>query len=398
MDTIQLTTTYSLSDQPYDELRLETENIIFNEVHASANVHDDMIRPYDPTCACETQSKVSLSHYEPLDVLTLVDRSQTINHYEDLNNDVWNDIFPLPVKKIQKSLSPNQLDVSKEVDCRSPLYRYEELNNDVWNDIFPCNYKSTPKIQLQPSFHISQVKDTAKTNYLLSSECSETRQTLLDNDQSQNEDNCISSSLLSVRGTVPVGVMGSPPLHLNLVDKVKSLERAHYTALVVTNSYKNSSGDSETHLSYQLPDNECETKEFCYSRPSSRSLKIMMTSAVGVDYDYITEDDKSPTAVGVQCSGHSQTGRPLPGVPFDIYEALDLSKRNENNIQSLLTHRTCVFIGKCVSILTVVVVFVIIAVVTTRAVLINPNDKTPSKFFVDIFVSLFFNADTLRWE
>jgi len=82
----------------------------------------------------QNQFQESLLFYEPLNKSTLEDRSQEVKPYQELHNDVCKEEFPLKVKEIQESQSPNHyLDCTSNVDSRKqPDTNLHDINlNDL---------------------------------------------------------------------------------------------------------------------------------------------------------------------------------------------------------------------------------------------------------------------------
>jgi len=122
--------------------------------------------------------------------LSIFLRSVEIKLYEELNNDIWKEIFPVKVIKIKESPSTDQfLDTTTQVVRSQQSNPYVTLNNDIWNEIFPCNFKEIASIQQQqqPIIDISHQQAATKAHYPISSGCNETCQIIFNDDQADDK-------------------------------------------------------------------------------------------------------------------------------------------------------------------------------------------------------------------
>jgi len=142
MDVSQQTTVPHLSDQ--SDIRLD--NNICHEAFSNVDCEtsDVRIQPTLESVCSQRSTPESQSTYESLDILTQVARSDHLDPYE-------------------------------------------ELNTDVWGQIFPINVQQGVTIHLQPACDSSYQQDTPQTQ---DSEHNETRQILFDNDQDEGGNKC----------------------------------------------------------------------------------------------------------------------------------------------------------------------------------------------------------------
>jgi len=109
------------------------------------------------------------------------------------------------------------------------------------------------------------------------------------------------------------------------------------------------------------------------------------TSAVEKEQDRVDEYDyiQSPEVTeGKQYGGHSTAGgRPLPVVPFNIYEPLNMTTRSTDD-GNIMSHRVRSFIPKIVVVLIAITAIVLTTVVVTVIVLKMANDNKLGKLIV----------------
>jgi len=142
--------------------------------------------------------------------------------------------------QIQESLSPyDALNITTQVVRSQQIKPYEKINNDVWNEIFPVNGKQlkTRPIPLQQISNSSHQKDSTQMNDPLNnSACNKTSQiSIIDNDPTEEGNTCFSRSSLNDLGIVPDGILDHPllPVHPDLINKEQSEELRDSTSLVV---------------------------------------------------------------------------------------------------------------------------------------------------------------------
>jgi len=212
----------------------------------------------------------------------------------------------------------------------------EELSNDSWEETFPNNDQQTAAIQLQPISDISHRQVRAQIHDPCSSEWTNISQTILDNDQSYNNTECISISSSDVNTVTPNNVAHPPVLNVYL-DHLDETASAH--------------GDE-----YDIID----------------------------EYDYIPVSHQPRNTEEKECGLHNQTNRPLPVIPLSLYEPLN-TNADISNGRRIASRRICILITKIFLILTALVaVFVTGGVIT---MLLAKVVDHKGKLFVHCFVS-----------
>jgi len=291
------------------------------------------------------------------------------------------------------------LDVIQHVVRFQKLDLYENLNKENTNEkreTLPLHTEQIAVSQSQPVSYTFPEKSSTQNQDPLGTECNETTQTItLDNNETEKDVKSISSS--SINGTTtepdagadppslhdPLTLLDPSPLHiyLDLVNEEPSHEPTDNSAGGFQNSYQVISKD----VGAISKDNNYEKEQLLQPPPVSTNLKEII-SPVEEDYDYINEYDKIPIGghgsfmdEGMQCGVHGQTGRPLPVIPIDTYERLNLSTFNS----STRVPRISILNAKIILILTLII-FGVAAVVTTTVVLTNPNYGTVGKRLVHI--------------
>jgi len=301
-------------------------------------------------------------------------------------------------RPIQESLSPYEhLNITTQVLESRQRNTYEELNNDVWAEIFPLNGKQiTPIIQLQPLSDSCPTTVTTQMHDLLSSECIGKSQIILDNypaATAEHEVKCIPCPSSDIPRTTVTsdGVEGMPPpltpVYLSFVDEASLYEQPYTDAMSPVPTHLNT--DYSNGAVEVLSNPNSETKEHCHSNPFSRhtNLKELMTSAaaVGNEYDMINDNDVIPLShvqlMGSegQCAIYSRASRPLPAVsPLAIYELLNTNITN-NNESNVTSRRVYIVMAKIVLLMIALAAVVITTVVITMIVLNAANDLNVGK-------------------
>jgi len=406
-----------------------------NSKEASSNVdyetNDVTIQP-TPTIVDPNEMRESISTYEPLDNTTQVVRSQSLNSYEELNHDVWSEIFPIRGKQIiatskhqpnsdvlhpkgttqihdplssqlfeqenglqrqtddnntewessndhyktsgvlvqptsiptnhrqiQGLLSPYEaLNITTQMIRFQNLKPYEQLNNDVWDEIFPVNGKQLKAIHLQQISDTSHENDKTQMNDPLNnSVCNETSQIILGNDPTVEEIKYISRFSLNGSRFVPGVIVDHPllPVHPDLVNEEQSEELSDSTSPVVAA------------LQSQIRTN----------------LNEMMTSAaVGKYRDCTNEYESIPACLEPPMGQkerritHSSTSRPLPVIPLTVCDPFNVNSRR-TNANVLFSRQTYTSIVRMILVLTALVTIVVITLITVF--LTTANDTNIGK-------------------
>jgi len=195
---------------------------------------------------------------------------------------------------------------------------------------FPMCLKQTAAILDQPISDSSYEQIRTQTPNPCRSECNQTSQIVLDDDQSKKTTHCISSSALHDKNVRPTGVANPPVLrvYLELLDETTDSQINEYE---IINEYE------------QIP--------------------------VGTETQTTDEEQRS-------ASGPSD--RPLPLTPLFIYEPLNTNAGNPND-SDVVSRQKCIEFAKIVLKLTVIVALVATSVAITVFVL-NKRDDLPGKF------------------
>jgi len=387
-------TVLSLSDKSDNGYHRQTEYDI--NVEASSNVdfgtHDVTMQP-TPTSAYRNQIQESLSLlYETLDNTTQVVKPHE-QLYQELNNDVWCEIFPLKDKQIVPSthLQP----ISDIPNQRVKSQPYEELNNDVWNEIFPTRDTNCETIQLQPISDNSHELVRTKTHDPHNrSELNKTNQIVIDQTPTEDDLKCsISPSLLYDGSNTPGGVTNPPLLYAypHLIDEIPSYEHNDSISHLPRSSFEVLSSD----LAVLSSDNSAHPN--ASSTSNKTDLNELITSARGKEHDSGNEYESIPAGheplmdeTGPR-SVHRPTGRPLPVIPQSNYDDVN-ENESKLNFSNTVSCRTCISIAKIVFVLTVLVVVVSSVVVVITMLVLAARNNIEGKLLVFLFNISFANC------
>jgi len=375
MDTSQITTALPLSDG------LEMKTNDNNNFEASSNLDngtDDV--------GIQTQELISTN--KPLDMITKVMKSHKFDPYENLDKDVRRERLPLHaeqmpttphllVSNISQEKGTTQTHESLGMECnetsRTIILDEDHTENDVKRLAGSSLNGTSTELDAEvdpPSLHEHPpLYDLPPLPLYLA---------LIDDEPPYEPSDGLSNPPpLSIYLAVldeqpphePSDVVSDPtliPLYLALIDEEPCHKITDSTAGVVTNSYEEISKDLEG----RAKDNYYE-KELLWDFPFVVSANLDKRNSVGEDYDTINEYDYI-RGIGEQCGVHGPRSRPLPVVPFDIYEPLNLSNINDSS-RPIMSRKRRILIGKISLVLTVLVLFVVTAVVPIVVVLNNAN-------------------------
>jgi len=215
-----------------------------------------------------------------------------------------------------------------DISPYKPLYNcipqvdrpYEELNDDFRKQTFPVSVKQTAAIQVRPISHIFFEQIRTQTPNPCSSECSKTNQVILDDDQSKDKTQCITSSSSNVNSVRLDGVTNPPdlPVYLDLLDETASEN--------------------------------------------------------GNEYDIINEEQR--------CT-NSPTNRPLPVLPQSVLEPFNTNAGKSNsNDSKIVSRRICFCITKNILVLTALLVVFVTGGFIAIKMLPTKVDEHKGKIFV----------------
>jgi len=372
--------------------RLQIDNTVSGVSSNTDYETMDLNNPSTSTRVCQRQIQISIgpSPYEQLDINTQeVIRSEQVNPYEELSNDVWIELFPLNINVMHRP-TEEVLSSYEAIDNTTPVgtpeelvTTYEELQNDVWTEIFPLNLNA---MNSQEAFSSYEALDS--TTQVVVSEELVTPYEQLTNDvwgeifplnvthTQEALSNLSSYETLDITtdNITPQQVGHYEELNTDIWREIFPFEPEQIAVIqlqpisaIFNSRITTQNEDPLTNESCrELFNNEqTEVKQTCMHN-SSLSLITPEASPVG--------HYQTPSTISeIQFENHSTPSRPLPVIPLASYASLNTVITHP--IVNKRSRRMPILISKILIVVTLAVISIVTAVVTTVVILNKANDE-----------------------